>query len=96
MIELIHCHYINHNQVRSAGYESVPDLEAALPLADMVCVHCPKTPETIGLFNATRLGLMKTGATIINTARGGLVEQVALHASPVSGHLGGAGLDGFA
>ena len=31
MIELIHCHYINHNQVRSAGYESVPDLEAALP-----------------------------------------------------------------
>jgi D-3-phosphoglycerate dehydrogenase / 2-oxoglutarate reductase len=95
MTVLIHDPYIIHNKIRSAGYDSVDDLDAALPRADVVCIHCPKTPETIRMFNATRLRLMKKGAFIINTARGGIIDEAALYASLASGHLGGAGLDVF-
>src|SRR6478609_8389386 len=42
--------------IKAAGCEPVADLDAALPRADFVTIHCPKTPETVGLFNAARLG----------------------------------------
>jgi D-3-phosphoglycerate dehydrogenase len=73
----------------------VPDLDAALPRADFVTIHCPKTPETIGLFNAARFKQMKPAAYLINTARGGIVDEKALHDALVSGKLAGAGLDVF-
>ena len=68
---------------------------AALPRADFVSIHCPKTPETVGMFNAIRLKLMKPAAYLINTARGGIVDEPALHDALVSGKLAGAGLDVF-
>src|ERR1700729_2135616 len=49
-------------EIRNAGYEAVADLDAALPRADFVTIHCPKTPETIGLFNAARFKQMKPTA----------------------------------
>jgi D-3-phosphoglycerate dehydrogenase len=81
--------------IKAAGYEHVSDLDTALPRADFVSIHCPKTPETVGMFNAARLGRMKPAAYLINTARGGLVDEKALHDALVSGKLAGAGLDVF-
>ena len=42
-------------EIKAAGCEPVADLDAALPRADFVSIHCPKTPETVGMFNAARL-----------------------------------------
>jgi D-3-phosphoglycerate dehydrogenase len=81
--------------ITAAGCEPVDDLDAALPRADFVSIHCPKTPETIGMFNAARLRLLKPAAYLINTARGGLVDEKALYDALVSGQLAGAGLDVF-
>ncbi|HZC37398.1 MAG TPA: hydroxyacid dehydrogenase, partial [Sphingomicrobium sp.] len=83
------------SEITAAGCEAVPDLEAALPRADFVTIHCPKTPETIGFFNAAKLKRMKPTAYLINTARGGIVDERALHDALVSGKLAGAGLDVF-
>src|SRR6201999_4181441 len=62
-------------EIRSAGYEAVADLDATLARADFVSVHCPKTTETIGMFNAARLKRMKPSAYLINTARGGVIDE---------------------
>jgi D-3-phosphoglycerate dehydrogenase / 2-oxoglutarate reductase len=83
-------------EIRSAGYEQVSDLDATLSRADFVSIHCPKTTETIGLFNAARLKRMKPSAYLINTARGGIIEEAALYEALTSGKLAGAGLDVFA
>src|ERR1700743_1624479 len=69
-------------EIKNAGYEPVSDLDATLARADFVSIHCPKTPETIGLFNAARLKRMKPSAYLINTARGGMIEEAALYDSP--------------
>jgi D-3-phosphoglycerate dehydrogenase / 2-oxoglutarate reductase len=82
-------------EITAAGCEPVADLDAALPRADFVSIHCPKTPETVGMFNAVRLKLMKPSAYLINTARGGIVDEAALYDALASGRLAGAGLDVF-
>ena len=81
--------------VRAAGYEPVADLDAALPRADYVTIHCPKNAHTIGLFDAARLARMKPGSCLVNTARGGIVDEAALAEALRSGHLAGAALDVF-
>ena len=83
------------SEITAAGCEAVPDLDAALPRADFVTIHCPKTPETLGFFNAAKLKLMKPTAYLINTARGGIVDEKALYQALVSGRIAGAGLDVF-
>jgi D-3-phosphoglycerate dehydrogenase / 2-oxoglutarate reductase len=87
--------YVPGEPVRAAGCTPVPDLDAALPRADFVTLHCPKTPETAGLFDAARIARMKPGARLINTARGGLVDEAALYAALAAGKLAGAGIDVF-
>jgi D-3-phosphoglycerate dehydrogenase len=82
-------------EIKAAGCEAVTDLEAALPRADFVTVHCPKTPETVGFINAAKLKLMKPSAYLINTARGGIVDEKALYEALVTKKLAGAGLDVF-
>ncbi len=82
--------------ISAAGCEPVADLDAALPRADFVSIHCPKTPETVALFDTARLSRMKPSAYLINTARGGIVDEAALYDALVSGRLAGAGLDVFA
>ena len=71
----------------------VENLDDLLAEADIVSLHCPATKDTIGMLDARRIGLMKKGACLINTARGELVDQEALIAALESGHLAGAGLD---
>jgi D-3-phosphoglycerate dehydrogenase / 2-oxoglutarate reductase len=92
---LVYDPYKSAAEIKAAGCEPVSDLDAALPRADFVTLHCPKTPETTGMFNAARLALMKPSAYLINTARGGIVVEAALHDALVSGKLAGAGLDVF-
>lgn len=87
--------YVPAQMVRAAGCEPVADLDAALPGADYVTLHCPRTPETVNLFDAARLSRMKPSARLINTARGGLVDETALHAALEAGKLAGAGIDVF-
>jgi D-3-phosphoglycerate dehydrogenase / 2-oxoglutarate reductase len=87
--------YVDQASITAAGYEAVPDLDAALPKADFVSIHCPKSPPTIGLINAARLARMKKGAFLVNTARGGIIDEPALYDALKSGHIGGAGLDVF-
>ncbi len=88
--------YLDAAVIAGAGCTKVTDLDATLPAADFVCIHCPKTPETVDMFNAARFARMKPGAIIVNTARGGIIDEAALHAALTSGHVAGAGLDVFA
>lgn len=71
-------------------------MEAALAEADVVSLHVPLVESTRNLINAERLAAMKAGAILINTARGGIVDESALADSLRAGHLGGAALDVFA
>lgn len=83
-------------EIEAAGAERATDLDAALPCADFVSVHCPKSPETVGMFSAAQFQLMKPTAYLINTARGGIVDETALYAALTSGKIAGAGIDVFA
>ena len=75
------------------GAEYIEKLDDLVALADILTLHCPATPQTIGSIDARRIALMKPGASLINTARGDLVDQDALIAALESGALSGAGLD---
>lgn len=69
------------------------DLDTLLRSSDVVSLHCPLTPETKGMINAQRLSAMKPGAFLINTARGGLIQEADLAEALNTGRLAGAGLD---
>ena len=71
----------------------VETLDDLMGEADILSLHCPAGPGTHHMIDARRIGLMKDGASLINTARGDLVEQEALVAALESGTLAGAGLD---
>jgi len=78
------------------GRPSQPDrvpLAEALPLADIVSLHCPLSPQTEGLVDAEFLARMKPNALLVNTARGGLINEAALAEALTHGRIGGAGLD---
>ena len=92
---LVYDPYKSAEEIKAAGCEPVADLDPALSRADFVSIHCPKTSETVGMFNAARLKRMKATAYLINTARGGIIDEPALHDALVSGKLAGAGLDVF-
>lgn len=72
------------------------DLDELLGWADIVTLHCPKPRDGGTLLDARRLSLMRRGTWLINAARGGLVDESALHELLASGHLAGAALDTFA
>ncbi len=70
-------------------------LDEVITSADVVSLHVPLVESTRGLFNAARIASMKPGAVLINTARGGIVDEVALGLALKSGTLGGAAIDVF-
>jgi phosphoglycerate dehydrogenase-like enzyme len=71
-------------------------LEDMLAASDVVCVLAPLTDETRGMLSAERLALMKRGAILICTSRGGIIDEAALVKLANQGHFGGVGLDVFA
>lgn len=69
------------------------ELDELLAAADLVSMHAPVTPETLGMIGADQFAAMRPGAVYLNTARASLHDTDALVEALVSGHLGGAGLD---
>lgn len=92
---LVYDPYVPADTIKAAGFEPVSDLDAAVARADFVSIHCPKTKETVGMFNAARLGRMKPSAFLVCTARGGIIDEKALHGALVERKIAGAGLDVF-
>ena len=74
---------------------AVATLQELVQQSDVVTLHAPATPETFHLINATLLEQFKTGAILINCARGTLVDLDAVQTALESGQLGGVGLDTF-
>ncbi|GAA3763993.1 C-terminal binding protein [Salinactinospora qingdaonensis] len=75
--------------------ERIVDLDTLLAEADLVCVHCPLTPQTRGLIDARALARMRRGSYLVNTSRGPIVVLDDLTAALREGHLAGAALDVF-
>ena len=78
------------------AYVTAVDLETIWREADAISLHCPLTPENKGLINAQTLARCKPGVIVVNTARGGLIDEPALLAAVQSGQVRMAGLDSFA
>lgn len=85
----------SYRPIAVPGVEQVP-LEALCQASDVISLHVPLKADTCGMIDAAVLEQMKPGALLINTARGGLIDEAALAAALRSGHLGGACLDVFA
>ena len=91
-------HYHNRRQVEEVTENSLeatywPDLDQMLARMDIVAISCPQTVGTFHLLSARRLGLMPRHAILVNTARGGIVDEAALAQALKNGTLAGAGLD---
>ncbi|MCW2718261.1 phosphoglycerate dehydrogenase [Pseudonocardia sp.] len=84
--------YVAPARAAQLGIELV-SLEDLLRRAELISIHLPKTPETLGLIGKDQLALTKPGVIIVNAARGGLVDEDALAEAVRSGHVGGAGVD---
>lgn len=92
---IVHDPFLTQARAIEAGVTLMPSLEALLNAADVVSLHLPATAETRNLMNAERFAQMKSGAILINSARGALVDESALIDALRSGRLAGAGLDVF-
>jgi len=85
----INLEYTKANNITAASFKEV------VKEADFISLHLPLTDETRNIINADTMKAMKKSAVIINTARGGLIDENAAYELLVSGHLGGLGLDAF-
>ena len=94
----LNVHYHNRKQVHpdtearlNATYHD--SLHGLLPVADILAVCCPLTEETQNMIDAAALAQMKPTAFLVNTARGGLIDEATLESALIAGQLAGAGLD---
>jgi len=91
-------HYSNRKRLpadQEKGAVFHADPEAMLKQVDILSINCPATPETTRFLDARRIGLMKDGAIVVNSARGAIVDDHALIAALKTGKLASAGLDVF-
>ncbi|NQX26802.1 phosphoglycerate dehydrogenase [Microbacteriaceae bacterium VKM Ac-2854] len=86
--------YVTSARAQQLGV-TLLSLDELLAQSDFITIHMPKTPETTGMISTAQLKLMKPTAYIVNVARGGLIDESALHDALVSGEIAGAGLDVF-
>ena len=87
--------YVQAGRAAQMGVRLV-DLDTLLAEADFMSVHLPKTPETLGLIDQEALAKVKPSLVLVNAARGGIVDEVALYAALKEGRIAAAGLDVFA
>ena len=87
--------YVSADVIQSAGAAKAIDIGSALEVADVVTLHIPLS-DGKAVIGATELARMKSSAILINTARGGLIDEEALAAALAAGRLAGAGVDVFA
>lgn len=92
---LVHDPYIDPARLAAEGHDPVASLEAGLAAADIVTLHLPLTGGTRHLIDGAALARLRPEAIVINTARGGLVDEAALAAALRDGRLRGAGIDVF-
>jgi D-3-phosphoglycerate dehydrogenase len=88
--------YVSADRARQMGVDLLPTVVEVAAQADFLTIHLPRTPETMGLIGRDLLGQAKPGIRVINTARGGIVDEEALYEAITSGRVAGAGLDVFA
>jgi D-3-phosphoglycerate dehydrogenase len=86
--------YVTSARAQQLGVQLVT-LDELLEQSDFITIHMPKTPETTGMISTDQLALMKPTAYIVNVARGGLIDEDALHEALITGTIAGAGLDVF-
>jgi D-3-phosphoglycerate dehydrogenase / 2-oxoglutarate reductase len=87
--------FVTPERFRELGVEGLETSEELYARADLVTIHLPKTPETIGWIDAAAIAAMRDGVRIVNCARGELIDLGALLAGLESGKVGGAALDVF-
>lgn len=85
--------YVSPERAAQMGVELVADVDELCRVADVLTVHLPKTRETTGIVGAAQLRSMKPGARVVNTARGGIVDEEALYTALSEGWIAGAALD---
>lgn len=88
--------YVTAERFTQLGVEKIEDLHELLKKSDFITVHLPKTRETIGLIGDREFQIMKDGVYIVNTARGGIIDEDALAKYLKEGKVAGAALDVFA
>ncbi|PPL16717.1 phosphoglycerate dehydrogenase [Microterricola pindariensis] len=86
--------YITSARAQQLGVTPV-SLDELLEQSDFITIHMPRTPETIGMISTPQFAKMKKSAYIVNVARGGLIDEDALHTALTDGEIAGAGLDVF-
>src|SRR5947207_3719565 len=87
--------YVSRDRARQMGVELM-SLDELVGVADFLTVHLPKTPDTVGIIGKDLLSQAKPGLRLINTARGGIVDEEAVAWAVGEGIVAGAGLDVFA
>ena len=87
--------FVSAERFRELGVEGMASVEEVFERADVVTLHVPKTPETVGLVDAGAIAAMKEGVRIVNCARGELIDLDALLGGLESGRVAGAALDVF-
>jgi D-3-phosphoglycerate dehydrogenase len=88
--------FVSTDRARQLGVTLVSTLEDLVRQADFLTIHLPKTPETLGLVSADLLAHAKPTLRIVNTARGGIIDEPALAEALRNGSIAGAALDVFA
>jgi len=86
--------YVTSARAQQLGVQLL-SLDELLEQSDFVTIHMPKTPETTGMIGTEQFARMKPTAYVVNVARGGLIDEAALHTALTAGEIAGAGLDVF-
>jgi D-3-phosphoglycerate dehydrogenase len=87
--------YVSEDRMRAMNVARAESVDEVLEHSDFVSLHVPRTPQTMGMVNESALGRMKPTAYLINVARGGIVDEVALYNALKEGSIAGAALDVF-
>jgi D-3-phosphoglycerate dehydrogenase / 2-oxoglutarate reductase len=87
--------YVSPNRAAQMGVDLVDTVDEVCRRADFLTIHLPKTPETVGIIGPRQFEVMRPGVRIVNTARGGLIDEQALADAVASGRVAGAAVDVF-